>query len=338
MASAILIGSNSRRGSDTFHMVKYTKRAIDISGMSDIIQRRVPVMKLDSLKPGPTVCISGCIHGNEPGGIAIIHELVRSVRRIGMKRGVIHALPLINSMGFEHSSRYINTDREDLNRCFPGNPKGTMGERFAYRLYEGIRKVKPDLCIDLHNDWVQSVPYVVLEARKLYRKSGLRKKTVDAAKATGLLTVQESDGDDAMTSTLTGSLVAAGIPAFVIEAGAAGAIVEKSVMAGRDAVLNVLHHLGMIENPSDGERHPASAKVLDYTSRPHCTSNGLIRFMISPGAKISVKQPLARVYSAFGLVEETLRAECNGFVLGVTDHARVTPGGEVIAIAEIETA
>ena len=316
-------------------MVKYTKRAIDISGMRDIIQRRVPVVKLDSGKPGPTVCVTGCIHGNEPGGIAIIHELIRTVRRVGLKRGVIHALPLVNSMGFEHASRYINSDREDLNRCFPGDPKGSMGQRFAFRLFEGIKRVKPDLCIDLHNDWVQSVPYVVLEARGLYRKSGLRKKANEAAAATGLLTVQESDGDEDMTSTLTGALVAEGIPAFVIEAGAAGAIIESSVVAGRDAILGVFKQLGMIDAEPKTKPHRAATKVHDYTSRPLCTSSGLIRFLVSPGDEIRVNQPLARVFSAFGMVEETMRAECDGFVLGVTDHARVTPGYEVIAIAEL---
>jgi predicted deacylase len=56
--------------------------------------------------------------------------------------------------------------------------------------------------------------------------------------------------------------------------------------------------------------------------------------MIAPGDKIKVNQPLARVYSAFGSVEETLRAECTGFVLGVTDQARATPGSEVVAIAQ----
>ena len=105
-------------------------------------------------------------------------------------------------------------------------------------------------------------------------------------------------------------------------------------MAGRDAILSVLKQLDMIDKLPEVERHAASARVLDYTSRPLCTSNGLIRFLISPGEELRVDQPLARVYSALGQVEETFRAECAGFVLGVTDHARVTPGGEVIAIAE----
>lgn len=315
-------------------MVRYSRRAIAISGMRDVVQRRVPVMKLDSTRPGPTLCITGCIHGNEPGGIAIIHELVRTVRRIGLKRGVIHALPLINSLGFEHASRYINSDREDLNRCFPGDHKGSMGQRFAARLFEWITGVKPDLCVDLHNDWVQSVPYVVLEARSLYSKSRLRKRAVAVAAATGLLTVQEAEGDEDMTATLTGALVAAGIPAFVVEAGAAGAILESSVMAGRDAILGVLKHLEMIDAEPEAKPHRAAASVHDYTSRPLCRSSGLIRFLISPGDEIRAGQSLAQVYSAFGMIEETIRAECDGFVLGVADHARVAPGYEVIAIAE----
>ena len=44
------------------------------------------------------------------------------------------------------------SDREDLNRCFPGDAKGTMGERLARRIVDLIEKTKPDLLIDLHNE------------------------------------------------------------------------------------------------------------------------------------------------------------------------------------------
>ena len=315
-------------------MVHCTRRTIDISGMRDIIVRRVPILILDSRKPGPEVWITGCIHGNEPGGIAIVHELVKSVRKLGMTKGVIKALPLLNSVGFEHGSRYINTDREDLNRCFPGDANGTMGERFAHRLFEGVMKAKPDLLIDLHNDWVNSVPYCVLEAPGVYPNKTLRKKVNAVAEATGLLAVQESDDDLAMTSTLTGSLVAAGIPAFTIEAGAAGAIVEKSVFAGRDAVLGAIAHLGMLAKVPKLTRHSHSSEVHDYTSEPICMKHGIVRFLISPGDQIRENQPVARIYSAFGTIEDTLRATCSGFVLGVTDVPRATPGCEIIAIAK----
>jgi len=317
-------------------MLKYSKRLIDITGMRDVIQRRIPVLTLDSKAPGPTVWLAGCIHGDEPGGTAIIHEVVGTVRETGMAGGVLHALPLINSMGFENISRFVNSDREDLNRCFPGDPKGSMGERIARRLFDMIRATEPDLVVDLHNDWIQSVPYVLLDPRAHFRRPGLRKSTIEAARAAGLMIVQDSDQAEAMSRTLTGALVAAGVRAFTLEAGGASGIVEASIEAGRNAVLGVLRSVGMITAPTGEPPRPASPRVLDYTSRPRCTSSGLVRFTVAPGDRIAPGNIVARVYSAFGSVEETLRAEGPGFVLGVADHARAVPGSEVIAIAGTE--
>lgn len=318
-------------------MLKYSKRLIDITGMRDVIQRRVPVLTLDSQIPGPTIWLSACIHGDEPGGTAIVHEVVRTVRETGMTAGAIHALPLINSMGFENVSRFINSDREDLNRCFPGDPRGSMGERIARRLFDMIAKSAPDLVIDLHNDWIQSVPYVLIEPPPHFTKTGLRRKTIDTARATGLLLVQDSDSSATLSRTLTGALVESGICAFTLEAGGAGGIVEAGIAAGTASVLGVLRRLGMLGDATVEPPVPASSDVLDYTSRPHCTSSGLVRFAVAPGDEIAAGTVVARVFSAFGSVEETLRAERSGFVLGVADHARAVPGSEVVAIAELDT-
>lgn len=313
--------------------MKFSKRLIDIAGMRDVIQRRIAVLTLDSGVPGPTVWLTGCLHGDEPGGTAIIHDVFKSVRAGGMNGGVLHALPLVNSMGFENVSRFVNSDREDLNRCFPGDKKGTMGERFAGRLFDLITDSNPDLLIDLHNDWIQSVPYVVLDPRKHFKRSRLRKSTVDCARTTGLLTVQESDQTDNSSRTLTGALIAAGVRALTIEAGGACGIVESSTVTCTDAVLRVLRHLGVVESATERKPHPASSRVLDYTSRPHCTSSGLVRFAVTPGDRVKPDQTVARVFSAFGSIEETLRADRAGYVLGVADHARAVPGSEIIAIA-----
>jgi len=316
-------------------MLKVSRRLIDVTGMTDIIQRRIPVITLASGEPGPNVWLSGCIHGDEPGGAVIIHDLVKAIRAEGMTAGTLHALPLINSLGFENVSRFINSDREDLNRCFPGDPKGTMGERIARRLFDQIMRTEPDLVIDLHNDWIQSMPYVLIEPRELFGARGPRARTIELAQATGILLVQEADAEPDLARTLTGALVAAGVPAFTVEAGGAGGIVEASVEAGVTAVLGVLSRLGMLpESMASRAPKPSPRRVLDYTSHPLCTSSGIVRFAVAPGDEVSAEQKVATVYSAFGSVEETLRAARDGIVLGVADHARAVPGTEVIAIAE----
>lgn len=319
-------------------MLKVSRRLIDVSGMTDIIQRRIPVMTLDTRKRGPTIWLAGCIHGDEPGGTVIIHELFKAVRKAGLKGGVIHALPLINSMGFENESRYINPEREDLNRCFPGDPRGTTGERIARRLFDLIAKTEPDLVVDLHNDWIQSVPYAIVEPRELFRLKTLRQRTIELAEATGLLIVQEPKATREVSRTLTGALVAAGISAFTLEAGGAYGIVEGSIEAGKKAMLGILAGLGMLTRELAREAPARSPKgVLAYTSRPHCTSSGILRFSVTPGDEIKADQKVAQVFSAFGSLEETLRARKPGYVLGVADHARALPGTEVIAIAELKS-
>ena len=317
-------------------MPRFSKRLIDVTGMRDVIQRRVPVMSVDSGVPGPVVWMVGCIHGDEPGGAVIIHDVFKSMREAGLQCGALHALPLVNATGFENVSRFINSDREDLNRCFPGDARGTMGERIARKLFDLIVDSQPSLVIDLHNDWIQSVPYAVIEPQAQFPRLAVRNKTVQLAHATGLLVVQETEITDASRHSLAGALVDAGVPSFTVEAGGACGIVESSIESGKTAVLGALNELGTyhLENPSMPEQS-AGATVLDYTNRPCCTSSGIIRFSVAPGDTIGAKQVLGRVYGAFGGIEETLRAHRAGFVLGVSDHARALPGVEVIAIAEL---
>lgn len=314
--------------------MKISRRLIGITSMSDIVERRIPVLTLDSREPGPTIWLTACIHGDEAGGAVIVHEVFKALRESGMRFGTLHAFPLINSMGFENISRFINADREDLNRCFPGRSDGTMGEQIARRLFDSITKSKPDLVIDLHNDWIHSVPYILLEPPACYATSKLQQRSLRLARATGLLLVQDTMSPVEMHRTLTGALVSAGIPAFTMEAGGAYGIVEESVNAGKLAVLSVLSELGLIDRPAAASKSRAEAGLLRYTNRPLCSSSGLVRFAVSPGDRVKTNQLLAQVYSAFGSCEETLRAEAPGYVLGLADHARVVPGGEVIAIAE----
>jgi predicted deacylase len=61
-----------------------------------------------------------------------------------------------------------------------------------------------------------------------------------------------------------------------------------------------------------------------------------VRFSVTPGDEVRAEQTVAQVFSAFGSVEETLRADRAGYVLGVSDHARAVPGSEIIAIAATE--
>jgi predicted deacylase len=281
------------------------------------------------------VCLTACIHGDEVGGTAIVHDVFARFRKHGLKRGAVYAYPLVNSPGFENASRFITADREDLNRCFPGDAQGTLGQRIARRLFDTITGVTPDLVIDLHNDWIRSVPYVLVEPANDHARAGLHGSVMRLARATGLLMVEDSDTFHPLANTLAGALVANGVAAFTIEAGGSFSVVEEGVAEGTRAVFSVLSALDMVE-PQSGTagRAPAQARPLRYVDQPRCTTSGLVRFAVEAGQGIESGQKLATVYSAFGSREETLIASAPGFVLGLEDQARVVPGRAVIAIAE----
>jgi predicted deacylase len=194
-------------------------------------------------------------------------------------------------------------------------------------------KSEPSLVIDLHNDWIQSIPYILLDPPQAYPNARTERRTLELARATGLLLVEDSDVFHPLRNTLAGAIVDAGVPAFTIEAGGAYAVVEEGVVAGRDAVLSTLRSMEMIDwfLPAG---HPGTGAALRYTNRPLCSTSGLIRFDVQPGQEIRKGQILAQVFSAFGSREEALLATADGFVLGLEDHARVLPGREVIAVAE----
>lgn len=313
--------------------MRVNRRTIDITGLRDIIQRRIPVLVADSRVAGPVVCLTACIHGDEVGGTAIVHDVFSELRRGGLKRGAVYAYPLVNSMGFENASRFITADGEDLNRCFPGDARGSMGQQIARRLFDTILKSAPDLVIDLHNDWVRSVPYCLVDPADLYPSKTLYRRVLAIARATGLLMVEDSDVFHPLANSLAGAVIAEGIPALTIEAGGSFAIVEDGVAEGTRAVLCAMRALDMIEFDAADQPPAPGRHLLRYTDRPLCTTSGLIRFLVEPGEEISQGQALAAVYSAFGSREETLTARGAGFVLGLEDHARVLPGRAVIAIA-----
>ena len=40
---------------------------------SDLSIRRLPVMSVSSRNPGPVIWLTGCMHGDEVGGLIVIH-------------------------------------------------------------------------------------------------------------------------------------------------------------------------------------------------------------------------------------------------------------------------
>ena len=305
---------------------------------SDLSRRRLPVMCATSENPGPVVWLTACSHGNEVSGIVVIQEVFKSIRR-RLACGSVQAFPLMNPLGFEAGKRHITMSGEDLNRSFPGNANGSLGERIAHEIFAAITVTEPDLVIDFHNDWIESMPYVLVDHDPGRAHNRAYKKTLHAAKQAGMCVIVD---EEELHESLSFNLLLRDIPAFTVELGKPNIVSEMNVTYGVEAIWNILADLGMISPREKPFRYPLPPgythdKPLRYSDKPYGTKSGIIRFLAAPGDVVKTGQPLARVVNAFGRRQETMTAVKEGIVLGHSDSSVAFPGVPIMAFGVAES-
>ena len=106
-----------------------------------------PVLVAEGVEPGQTLCLSAAVHGDELNGIEIVRRVMYSLNPDKLTGRVI-GVPIVNLQGFERHSRYL-PDRRDLNRFFPGNPRGSSASRIAHSFFKQVVR-HCDALVDLH--------------------------------------------------------------------------------------------------------------------------------------------------------------------------------------------
>jgi len=107
----------------------------------------IPIIVERAKVPGPVVLITSGIHGDEINGVEIVRQII--AKKINKpKKGTVICIPVLNIFGFLDMKRAF-PDGRDLNRVFPGNPRGSLASRFAYQF---VKKILPvaDFCMDFH--------------------------------------------------------------------------------------------------------------------------------------------------------------------------------------------
>ena len=299
---------------------------------SDLSRRRLPFMSAVSEHQGPLVWLTACLHGDEVSGIIVIQEIFKRLRR-RLLCGSLLAFPLMNPLGFETGSRHITLSEEDLNRSFPGNPNGSLGERIAYRIFNNIIETQPTLVMDLHNDWIKSIPYVLLDHHPGEKHKEAYQQAIKVAQQTGMCLIVD---DEELISSLSFNLLLQNIPTITFELGKSYIVSESNVSYGVEAIWNILAHLGMVSSQPSVFEYPlpsgyGQGKLLSYADKPYCSKTGIIRFLAKPGQIVKTGQPLAKIVNAFGRHQETITALNEAIVLGHTDSSAAFPGMHMMA-------
>lgn len=320
--------------------IEYT--LITVLTGSDLSNRRLAYMRAVTKKNGPVIWLTGCVHGDEIGGIVIIQEIFKRLRQLPLLKGAVHALPLMNPIGFETASRHITLSEEDLNRSFPGDENGSLAQRLAQTIFTLINKTKPSLVLDLHNDWLNSIPYTLLDPYFGWKSRFAYKTAKNYSHKFGFAVINEQEEANdliELKKTLSGSLLEQNIPALTLELGGANVVGEANVNDGVKAIWDFLVALGMAQPFKQEYNYKLPPflknKILSYEHALSQTS-GVIRFLAKPGDIVYANQPLARVYNVFGKLQETIKAKHKSIVLGHFDYAVAFPGTDIVALGIID--
>ena len=196
------------------------------------------VHELVGEQDGPTIGISGSIHGNENAGSQAVLELFRAIKDLPLK-GRILLLPVANPRAFAVNHRFTPLDELNLNREFPGDPRGNYTQQLADALANNYFN-ELDYHIDLHSGTDRpTVDYVYIwNDEPLSRAFGSKFL---------YLPVEGKAGTVYAGTTKSVTMDRHGTKVVTVELG--GGIVDQGPYVERtvNGLLNMLRHLGVIE-------------------------------------------------------------------------------------------
>ncbi len=281
---------------------------------------RIPITIVRGHKPGPTLYITGAIHGDEINGVAIVRRLLDHVEPDNLTGNLI-GVPVVNRFGFVQQSRYL-PDRRDLNRFFPGDKTGSMASRIADHLFRKVVRIS-DAGIDLHT-----------AARGQMNLCHVRGNadlpaTRDLMRAFGTPIMMHGEGPK---GSLRREATRADTPTIIFEAGEPGRFQHHVVEIGYRGVLRVMRHLRMVEKRP---RSPGLSILIRKSEWLRSDHGGLLDLNVEPGDLVRAKQKVGAIHDPFGRHVDAIQATHSGVVLSTATDPLTHPGSAVMHIGHL---
>lgn len=282
---------------------------------------QLPIQIVHGRKKGPTLLVSAAIHGDELNGVEIVRRLFNHPDVDNIK-GTLILVPIANLLGFLHHSRYL-PDRRDLNRSFPGSPKGSLAQRVAHIFVSEVLS-HADYLVDLHTAAIHrtNMPQV--------RTDTSLPENVKLAEAFGHPFVMDSS---VVEGSLREQAQARGIPAITYEAGEALRFDETSIRIGVHGIMSILRQLKMLPGK---EAAPQPPMIIEKSTWLRAETDGIVRSVISLGSYVREGQVIAHIDDPMGGSVTTMTSPMSGLVVGKAKLPLMHSGEALYNIAHVE--
>ena len=270
-----------------------------------------PVLVVNGALPGPTLCLTAAVHGDELNGIEMVRRVLHNIDPKKLSGAVI-GVPIVNVQGFRRGSRYL-PDRRDLNRYFPGNPNGSAAARIAFALFKDVI-AHCDALVDLHTGSFEraNLPQIRADLRN--------SDVVTLTLGFGSMVVLHSEPT---VGTLRHAATLAGIPAVTVEAGGPAQLELTEVKHGVKGIETLLGTLGMVKRMRLwGDPEP----VYYRSSWVRADNGGILLADVSLGSSVRKGDLLGTITDPMSNARSELRSPYSGRIIGMARNQVVMPG------------
>lgn len=211
---------------------------------SPYYQIRIPILHLGN-GAGPRLLLMAGNHGDEYEGELQLGRLMRLLDASKI-HGSVTILPMANLPAVMAAKRCSPFDGGNLNRAFPGDPKGTPTARLAHFL-EHVLFPQHDVVLDLHSGGTSMahLPCTLVERQG---DPDRFQRSVELMRAMGAAHAFIAD-NGAAAPTSMGAAGRAGIIGLSGEFGGGGTVTPESMAFTAQAIDRLLLTLGTVEKP-----------------------------------------------------------------------------------------
>jgi uncharacterized protein len=285
-----------------------------------------PVAILTGERPGKTLWLHGCVHGNEYCGTFIIHELLRSLAPDQVSGRVI-ALPALNISAFHKNQRmspFEGYGGGDMNRCFPGTEGGPLTQQMAFAVYRELKR-HADLFVDFHTAMTADVAWALYA--NYDSDAGAQSRTL--AQAWGYRdTLATPPGMLAGSAFMTAA--ADGIASMIVEAGGKGyAFTRDTVKDGAERLRNVMRSAGLLGGPVRDYGPIAHFSDFAWVCAPR---GGLFQPSVKCGDRLQVGTELGCYFDIYGDDDGIAESPHAGTVLAIHPGPIMSSGETLVHI------
>ncbi len=283
---------------------------------------------------GPGAVLTGANHGDEYEGPVALHALANSIdpERV---RGRVIIVPMMNYPAFREATRVSPIDGLNMNRIFPGDPKGSI-TRLIADYFTTVLLPMCDFVLDVHSGGktLEFLPFAAYHELDDKQQQSACEAATRAFGAPWFLSLVEIDAGgmyDSQAESMGKVFVST-------ELGGGGSTTPATVEIGKHGVHNFLVHAGILDaDPISPESASVKLDMQQAEAYVFSEHNGLFEPCVGLGDAVSAGQLLGRVYNIerTGVPPVEYRARSDGIILGRHFPSLIKIGDFMNVIARI---